>query len=62
MGPIQEYLMLAMEVTSFDKYNQEKAVNKYNRKATQMRKLAVEIANAHPDLKYAFCELLSHEE
>jgi hypothetical protein len=61
MNMVQEYLMLAIEVVSFNEYDKNKSVNKYNSKATRMRKIATEIENDHPDLKHEFCELLSHE-
>ena len=60
MNLVQEYLMLAIEVISFNEYD-KKSVNDYNRKATRMRKIATEIETDHPDLKQEFCELLSHE-
>ena len=60
MNLVQEYLMLAIEVVSFNEYD-KKSVNDYNRKATRMRKIATEIETDHPDLKQEFCELLSHE-
>lgn len=61
MNLLQEYLMLAIEVVSFNEYDNERSVSDYNRKATRMRKIATEIETDHPDLKQEFCELLSHE-
>lgn len=60
MNLVQEYLMLVIEVVSFNEYD-KKSVNDYNRKATRMRKIATEIETDHPDLKQEFCELLAHE-
>ncbi len=61
MNLVQEYVMLAIEVISFVEYDNQKSVNEYNRKVTRMRKIAIEIENEYPGLKYAFCQLLSHE-
>ena len=43
MNLVQEYLSLATEVVSFEAYENKKAVNSYNRQATRMRKIAIEI-------------------
>lgn len=61
MNLVQEYLELANNVVLFKEYETKKAVNDYNRKITQMRKIACEIENNHPTLKKDFCQLLSHE-
>lgn len=61
MNLVQEYLMLAIEVVSFNEYDRKRPVNDYNRKATRMRKIATEIETDHPDLKQEFCKLFSHE-
>lgn len=61
MNLVQEYIMLAIEVVSFNEYDKNKSVNDYNLKATRMRKIATEIETNHSDLKQEFCQLLSHE-
>ena len=61
MNLVQEYLSLATEVVSFEAYENKNAVNTYNRKATRMRKIAIEIEQNFPDLKDEFCKLLCHE-
>ena len=61
MNLVQEYLSLATEVVSFEAYENKKAVNAYNRQATRMRKIAIEIEQNFPDLKGEFCKLLCHE-
>ena len=61
MNLVQEYLSLATEVVSFEAYENKKAVNAYNRQATRMRKIAIEIEQNFPDLKDEFCKLHCHE-
>ena len=61
MNLVQEYLSLATEVVSFEAYENKKAVNSYNRQATRMRKIAIEIEQNFPDLKDDFYKLLCHE-
>ena len=61
MNLVQEYLSLATEITSFNKYDDKVLVKEYNRKASQLRKLAIKIEQSCPDLKKDFCQLLSHE-
>ena len=61
MNLVQEYLSLATEVVSFEAYENKNAVNTYNRQATRMRKIAIEIEQNFPDLKDEFCKLLCHE-
>ena len=61
MNLVQEYLSLATEIVSFEAYENKNAVNTYNRQATRMRKIAIEIEPNFPDLKHEFCKLLCHE-
>lgn len=60
MHLVQKYLELANEIVLFDEYENKKAVKEYNRKVTQMRKIASQIESSYPTLKNEFCELLSH--
>ena len=61
MNLVQEYLLLASAVVSFEAYENKKAVNAYNRQATRMREIAIEIEQNFPDLKDEFGKLLYHE-
>ena len=61
MNLVQEYLELANDVVLYDEYENKDAVKEYNRKAKQMRKIAIEIEQNFPDLKDEFCKLLCHE-
>ncbi len=61
MSLVQEYLILASDVVSFNDYDKKNSVNEYNRKAMRMRKIAIEIEHSNPDLKDKFCELLSQD-
>ena len=61
MNLVQKYITLAIEVVSFDEYENKKAVTEYNRKTKQMRKIAIEIDQNFPNLKNEFYELLCHD-
>ena len=61
MNLVQEYLELANDVVLYDEYENKDAVKEYNRKAKQMRKIAIEIEQNFPDLKDDFYNLLCHE-
>ncbi|MBQ7861001.1 MAG: DUF2019 domain-containing protein [Clostridia bacterium] len=61
MNLVQDYLALATEIASFNKYDNKTLVKEYNRKISQMRNLASKIEQSNPDLKTEFCNLLSHK-
>ena len=61
MNLIQEYIVLATEITCFNEYDNKNSVKEYNRKATRMRNIATEIEQKYPEFKNEFCELLAHE-
>ena len=61
MNLVQEYLELVNDAVLFNEYENKKAVKVYNRRVTQMRKIAIEIEQNFPELKGEFCKLLCHE-
>ena len=65
MGLVQEYLALVTDIVSPKEFSEtvyfKDFPEEHNRKATRMRKIAVEIEQNCPNLKEEFCKLLSHD-
>ena len=65
MNLVQEYLLLATEIISLQKFDETvyfaNFSKEHNRKVTRMRKIATEIELNYPELKNEFYKLLSDE-